>query len=56
MTGITASSDSIAPLGLPGTLMIRVRLRTPAIERESAAMGVLFAPARRMASPMPGTS
>jgi hypothetical protein len=55
-TGITASRDSVAPFGLPGTLMIKVRFRTPAIERDSSAIGVLLAPARRIASPMPGTS
>src|SRR5712692_7001108 len=54
--GITACSDSAAPLALPGTLMMRVRSRTPPIERESAAIGVLFTPARLIASPMPGTS
>jgi hypothetical protein len=54
--GITASSDSDAPFGLPGTLMIRVCSRTPAVERESAAIGVLSAPARLIASPIPGTS
>ena len=41
---------------LPGTLMTSVCPRTPAIPRESAAIGVLGAPARRIASPMPGTS
>jgi hypothetical protein len=54
--GITASNDSEAPFGLPGTLMMRVRSRTPAIERESAAIGVLLSPARLIASPIPGTS
>src|SRR5260370_22019929 len=55
-TDITASRESVAPLGLPGTLMIKVRFRTPAMERDSSAIGVLPAPARRIASPMPGTS
>jgi hypothetical protein len=36
--------------------MMRVRSRTPAIERESAAIGVLLSPARLIASPIPGTS
>src|SRR5216684_6223023 len=54
--GRTASSDSAAPLGLPGTLMISVCPRTPAIERDRAAIGVLAAPARLIASPRPGTS
>src|SRR4029077_20886070 len=55
-TGITASSDSIAPLGLPGTLITSVWPRTPARPRVSAAIGVLSSPARRISSVSPGTS
>src|ERR1700687_2802764 len=55
-SGIAASNDSVAPLTLPGTLMMSVCPRTPAIERESAARGVLAAPTRLITSPIPGTS
>src|SRR5260370_324362 len=40
-TGMTASRDSVAPFGLPGTLMIRVLFRTPAIERDTRSIGAL---------------
>src|SRR5438067_3619970 len=55
-SGSTAASDSVAPLLLPGTLRISARPRTPAIPRESADIGVLASPARRMSSAIPGTS
>src|ERR1700680_5008916 len=55
-TGITASRDSAAPLALPGTLMISVWPRTPAMPLDRAAIGVVAAPARLIASAMPGTS
>src|SRR5260370_31307474 len=54
--GITASSDSEATFRLPGTLMMSVRWPTPAIERDSAAIGVVLSPARPIASRLPGTS
>ncbi len=54
--GMTASSDSVAPLTLPGTLMISARPRTPASPRDSAAIGVFAAPASLIVSARPGTS
>ena len=38
MTGSTASRDSRAPLGLPGTARTSVRPMTPASDRERPAM------------------
>src|SRR5207249_2426206 len=55
-TGSTASSDSVAPFMLPGTLRISACPLTPASPRDSTAIGVLAAPERRMSSEIPGTS
>src|SRR5882762_635303 len=50
-----ASSDSTAPLGLPGKFTMSVLVRTAAVPRESAAVGVCSMPLRRISSESPGT-
>jgi len=50
----SASSDSTAPLGLPGRFKISDRWRTTATPRESMAAGVTSAPFRRISSASPG--
>src|SRR5205814_1146886 len=52
---ITASSDSTAPFGLPGTFRITECPRTPHIPRLSAEKGVFFEPSSRMRSATPST-
>lgn len=49
-----ASSDSTAPRGLPGRLMMMVVARIPATARDKIARGVFFDPSERMCSPKPG--
>src|SRR5580692_1515215 len=49
-----ASSDSTAPFGLPGKLIINALRRTTATPRESSAVGVFSAPRRRISSANPG--
>jgi len=51
-----ASSDSTAPRGLPGRLIMIVVARIPATARDKIARGVFFDPAKRMCSPKPGIS
>src|SRR5467141_3579856 len=51
----TASSDSTAPLGLPGKFTMSVFVRTAAVPRESTAVGVCSRPLRRISSEIPGT-
>src|SRR5271156_4499832 len=48
------SSDSTAPFGLPGRLMMIAFPRIPAAPRESTARGVFCAPAARICSGNPG--
>ena len=48
------SSDSTAPRGLPGRLMMMDFPRIPAAPRESTARGVFCAPAARICSGNPG--
>ena len=48
--------DSRTALGLPGRLMMRVRLAVPAMARLRAALGVIFTLHARRYSEMPGTS
>src|SRR5258708_25014038 len=50
-----ASSDSTAPLGLPGKFTMSVLVRTAAVPRESAAVVVCSMPLRRISSESPGT-
>src|SRR5205823_10187502 len=50
-----ASSDSAAPLGLPGRLTMSVLFLTAAVPRESTAVGVCSSPLRRICSEIPGT-
>src|SRR5690349_8285480 len=51
----TASSDSAAPLGLPGRFTMSVLCRTAAAPRERMAVGVCSNPLRRISSEIPGT-
>ena len=52
----TASSDSTAPLGLPGRLRIRLRPRVPQRARLRAENLVFLRPSERMSSGIPSTS
>jgi hypothetical protein len=54
--GRTKERFSLAPLGLPGRLMISEDFLTPATALEMMAWGVISALFARMYSPIPGIS
>ncbi len=54
--GRTTSRFSLTPLGLPGRLIIRQLLLTPAFALDIMACGVFLRLSALMASAMPGTS